>query len=262
MLSMKGILITAAALFFAVGCTPQATVSSVPQKEVTVAAASSMQAVLTEAGTLYEKEHPEIKLTFIFAGSGTLQNQIEEGAGVDLFISAGEKQMQALQDKGLLREGSLKLLVSNKMMVIVPKGEKAPGNLQELSDPIFKAIAAGNPESVPAGAYAKEALVSAGLFDTIQGRLVQGKDVREVLTWVETGNADVGFVYSSDINGSDKVDVAFEVDPSLHKPIVYPAAVIKDGARADEADGFLAYLAGDSAQQLFKSHGFSGTTQE
>ncbi len=245
------------ALILISGCKGVESSPNSHQKVVTVAAATSLQTALEEIGKAYEKSHPEIKLTFIFAGSGTLQKQIEEGAEVDLFISAGEKQMKALREKGMLREPTEKSLVSNQMVVVIPKGARSPKNLGDLMAPSFNAIAMGNPESVPAGVYARETLISADLMDQVNDRVVQAKDVREVLAWVETGNAYAGFVYKTDAMGSEKVDTAFVVDSSLHGPIVYPASLIKGGLQPEEAKAFLAYLAGHEAQALFESQGFS-----
>lgn len=253
MISTKILMIAAIVVVLTAGCTQQ----PAPKKELTVAAASSLQNVLMKIGSKYEKNHPEMKLIFTYAGSGTLQKQIEEGARVDLFISAGEQQMKVLQDKGLLLEGSEKAMVSNRMVLIVPKGSKSPNNLQELLEPDFKVIAMGSPDSVPAGAYAKEALISAGLMDQLNDRMVQGKDVREVMTWVETGNADAGFVYKTDVVGSKMVTTAFALDSGLHKPIIYPAAVIKGSSQETAAGEFLTYLSGTEAQSLFENSGFS-----
>lgn len=253
MISARILMIVAFVVVLTAGCTHR----PVPNKELTVAAASSLQDVLMKIGSKYEKNHPEMKLIFTFAGSGTLQKQLEEGARVDLFISAGEQQMKALQKKGILLEGSEKAMVSNRMVVIVPKGSIPPNNLQELLEPDFKVIAMGSPDSVPAGAYAKEALISVGLMNQLNDRMVQGKDVREVLTWVETGNADAGFVYKTDAVGSKMVTIAFTLDSSAHKPIIYPAAVIKGSSQEITAKDFLTYLSGTEAQRLFENSGYT-----
>lgn len=260
MVSGKALALAAAVLVLAGGCAaPTAAPSVAPSaapKEVTVAAAASLQGALTEIGAGYEKTHPEVNLIFTFAGSGTLQKQIEEGAAVDLFISAGQKQMKALREKGLLQEQSQRDLLGNSLVLIVPAGKAAPKELKALADTAYRSIALGNPDSVPAGSYARDALTAAALYDLLSPRLVQGKDVKEVLTWVETGNADAGFVYRSDAKGSAQAIVAFEVEASLHKPILYPAAVVKQGPQAVEGAAFLEYLAADEAGVIFEAYGF------
>ncbi len=256
MFNIKGFMVMMVAVLLA-GCASPASTQPEKQTEVTIAAAASLQGALTEIGDMYEKSNPQVKLTFIFAGSGTLQKQIEEGAAVDVFISAGKKQMKALDEKGMLVKDTQRNLLSNSLVLIVQTDADTPEDLAGLSDPSFKAIALGNPDSVPAGTYSKEALTEAGLYDSLSGRMVQGKDVKEVLTWVETGNAEAGFVYQSDAKNSKKVKVAFEVDSSLHSPILYPAALIKDRPASEAAGAFMEYLISAEAESLFKAHGFT-----
>ncbi|MFD2331270.1 molybdate ABC transporter substrate-binding protein [Cohnella sp. GCM10020058] len=224
--------------------------------ELTVSAAASLTDALGELKALYETAHPEVTLSFNFGASGALQQQIEQGAPADLFLSASSKNMQALVDKGLVQEQHN--LLKNELVVVVPSdGGAAVAKLEDLSDAAVKKVAVGIPESVPAGGYAKDALTAAGLWDSLQAKLVQGKDVRQVLQFVETANADAGFVYKTDALSSDKVKIAFAVDPSQYKSIVYPVGVVKATKHAEAAGSFYAYLQTPEAIAVFVKYGFS-----
>lgn len=229
---------------------------SAEETELTVSAAASLTDALGELKALYETAHPEVTLSFNFGASGALQQQIEQGAPADLFLSAATKNMQALVDKGLVQEQ--RNLLKNELVVVVPSDGAAPvAKLEDLSGDAIKKVAVGIPESVPAGGYAKDALTAAGLRDSLQGKLVQGKDVRQVLQYVETANADAGFVYKTDALSSGKVKVAFAVDPAQYKPIVYPVGVVKATKHADAAGRFYEYLQTPEAVAVFVKYGFS-----
>ncbi|WP_090116091.1 MULTISPECIES: molybdate ABC transporter substrate-binding protein [unclassified Cohnella] len=231
------------------------------ETELTVSAAASLTDALGELKALYENAHPNVTLSFNFGASGALQQQIEQGAPADLFLSAATKNMQALVDKGLMQEQ--RDLLKNELVVVVPSdAQSAVAKLEDLSSDAVKKIAVGIPESVPAGGYAKDALTAAGLWDSLRAKLVQGKDVRQVLQYVETANADAGFVYKTDALSSDKVKVAFAVDPSQYKPIVYPVGVVKATKHAAAAESFYAYLQTPEAIAVFVKYGFSAAVAE
>lgn len=224
--------------------------------EITVSAATSMKDALTRLGEDYERLHPKIHITFNYGSSGTLQQQIEQGAPVDLFLSAGMKQMEALSKKKLAMASVP--IVANELVLIIPKEAAAqPADLKALAaDASYKKIAVGTPETVPAGTYTKQSLTDAGIWDMLQNKIVYGKDVRQVLTYVETGNADAGFVYRTDAQTSDKVKIALQVNEHTHDPIIYPGAVVAASKHPDEAASLLVYLTSSEAQSVFKSFGF------
>lgn len=240
------------------GCGSSKETSPTPAEKVTltVSAAASLKDAAEEIKAIYAKEHPEINITYNLAASGPLQKQIEEGASVDLFISAGKSQMDALSDKDLLLAGSRKDLLSNELVLIAPKDSKLTG-FDGLKEPGLK-VSIGTPESVPAGKYAKETLTSLGLWDTLQSqsKLVQANDVRQVLTYVETGNVDAGLVYRSDAMMGKEIKVVAAAPDDSHKPIVYPMAVIKNSKHQKEAADFAAFLSGDQAAGVFEKYGF------
>lgn len=181
---------------------------------MTVSAAASLTDALKEIQKAYETKNTNIKLNFNFGASGALQQQIEQGAPADLFLSAAPKNMQALVDKQLIDTNKQKNLLNNELVVVTPAdGKTEVKSIADLAKAEVKHVAIGIPESVPAGNYAKEALTNAKLWDTLQSKTVQGKDVRQVLQYVETGNAEAGFVYKTDALTSKQVTIAFAVDP-------------------------------------------------
>lgn len=229
--------------------------------ELTVSAAASLTDALKEIRQAYESQHPDIKLNLNFGASGALQKQIEQGAPADLFLSASVQTMKALVDKHLIDKERQTDLLANELVVVVPAdGNPAVEGVQELRDlaeDVVQNVAIGIPESVPAGSYAKEALENANLWESLQSKTVQAKDVRQVLQYVETGNADAGFVYKTDALTSGKAKIAFAVDPNLYTPIVYPAGVVKETKHPREAEDFYMYLQTKEALDVFVQYGFS-----
>jgi len=226
--------------------------------ELTVSAAPSMTDALKEIQEDYKTKHPNITLNFNFGASGALQQQIEQGAPADLFLSAAAKNMEALVDKQLIDANQQKNVLSNELVAVVSADGQVPvASFADLSKSEIKNIAIGIPESVPAGSYAKEALTKTNFWDSLQSKIVQGKDVRQVLQYVATGNADVGFVYKTDVLTSDKVKVAFTVDPATYTPVEYPIGVVKATKHRKEAEDFYTYLQTQEALDVFEKYGFS-----
>jgi molybdate transport system substrate-binding protein len=236
--------------------TETATEDAAAPVEILVAAAASLQNSMEELGKLYQSEHSNVTVTFTFGSSGTLQEQIEQGAPVDVFMSAALKQMTALEDKGLILDGSKKELLENKVVLIVPKDSKL--GITSFKD-ILKAptIALGDPESVPVGQYAEEVFSSLSMLEDVKKQANYGKDVTEVLTWVSTGNADAGVVYATDAMSSKDVTVVAEAPEGSTSKVIYPAAVVKDSKVTDAAKAFVDYLASDEALGIFEKYGFA-----
>jgi len=228
------------------------------EKEITILAAASLTDVCGELKAEFEKNNPDIKLTFSFGSSGALQTQIEEGAPCDVFFSAAEKQINALKDEGLLDENSIKTLLENKIVLVVPKGN-APGlkDFSEVTGSSVNMIALGDPESVPAGQYAEEVFTTLGILDDVKKKANYGSDVRTVLSWVESGDADCGVVYATDAFTTDKVEIVAYAPEGSCKRVLYPAAVIKASANKEAAQKFLDYLSGADALKLFEKYGFA-----
>lgn len=223
---------------------------------LTISAAASLKDAMAAVEADWETAHPDMPLTLNFGSSGTLQKQIEEGASVDVFISAASKQMDALEKAGLVAAGTRRNLVGNGLVLVVPKGADGPDSFAALAGSDVKQVALGEPGSVPAGQYAEETLTSLGLLDAVKAKAVYGKDVKAVLTWVESGEADAGIVYRTDALASGKVDMVAEASNEGHSPIVYPAAVVTGGKNAEAASSFLDWLYSGDEAAAFTDHGF------
>ncbi|HEY9597967.1 MAG TPA: molybdate ABC transporter substrate-binding protein, partial [Cyanophyceae cyanobacterium] len=224
---------------------------------LTISAASSLKDALQSIQPVYTQQKPNVILTYNFGASGALQQQIEQGAPVDVFISAAEKQMNTLQGKNLLLAETRKDLLKNTVVLIVPKNSTGISNFKDLSSDKVKKIAIGDPQSVPAGQYGKEVLSSLKLFDPVKTKLVFAKDVRQVLSYVETGNTSAGLVYGTDAKISDKVQVIATAPENSHSPIIYPVAVVKRSKNPEAAKEFIQFLSSESAKGVFEQYGFS-----
>ncbi|WP_026293711.1 molybdate ABC transporter substrate-binding protein [Saccharibacillus kuerlensis] len=225
---------------------------------LTVSAAASLTDALTDIQNRYEAAQPNIKLEFNFGASGALQQQIEQGAPADLFLSASNHNMQALLNAGLIEAEQEKDWLANTLVVVVPVGGSfSAAKIEDLVGETARHVAIGIPDSVPAGRYAQEALTQANLWDSLQHKLVQGKDVRQVLQYVETGNADAGFVYKTDALTSDNVQIAFDVDPDSYSPIHYPIGIVKATKNQEAAHNFYDYLQTPEALDILTEYGFS-----
>jgi molybdate transport system substrate-binding protein len=227
-----------------------------PKHDLTVSAAISLKDVLNDIEAAYKSGHAGTTLHFNLGGSGTLQQQIEQGAPVDLFISASPKEMDALQSKGMLLAGTRHDLVKNEVVLIVPADKTGVGDFQDLTKADVKEVAIGEPRTVPAGDYAQQVLTHFGIYDRLKPKLVFGKDVRQVLAYVETGNADAGIVYATDARITSRVKVVATAPEDSHAPVVYPMAVLKATRDASGAKEFEQFLAGPQAKALFVKYGF------
>lgn len=224
---------------------------------LTISVAASLQDSITEVEAAYKRDHP-VEFRNNLGASGTLAREIEEGAPVDAFISAGAKPMDQLQSEGLLTDGSRTDLLRNSLVLIAPAGSAVKG-FEGLTTKQVRTLALGDPASVPAGQYGKQTLESLHLYARVQSKIVLGKDVRQVLTYVETGDADAGLVYATDAAISHRVKVVAVAPDDSHDPIVYPVAEVK--RLSNESDqravkDFLAFLRSSAAKAIFERHGF------
>ncbi|MBP8597913.1 MAG: molybdate ABC transporter substrate-binding protein [Selenomonas sp.] len=255
----------AVVMMLAAGCSVQqgnsagnlpASKDRAPQ-ELHVAAAASLTDAMKEIAAGYEKEHPDVKIVFNFGSSGALQQAIENGGGADLFFSAAQKQMNALAKDGLLADGTRRDLLVNEVVLIVPKdSDMKLTDFNQLTGAAVEHIALGEPKGVPVGQYSEEVFTKMGILDQVKAKAVYGSDVRQVLSWVETGDADCGVVYATDAAVSDRVRVVAKAPADTHKPIIYPAAVLKDSKQPGLADDFLTYVSGEAGKAVFSKFGF------
>ncbi|MDR1571424.1 MAG: molybdate ABC transporter substrate-binding protein [Clostridiales Family XIII bacterium] len=223
--------------------------------ELNVSAAASLTDALEEIYAGYRSESSDT-IAFNFAASGTLQKQIAEGAPCDIFISASKGHMDTLDEEGLVVDGTRSDLLGNSL-TLVAAAEKADAvRLDKLDSADVGSIAIGEPESVPAGQYAKQAFESMGIWDSVQEKLIFGKDVKQVQEYVDTGNVDCGLVYRSDALMMSTGSIIGDLPEDSHSPIVYPAALMADSENGAAAGAFLEFLKGDYARGVFENYGF------
>ena len=226
--------------------------------ELHVSAAASLTDAMKELATIYEADNPGVKLVFNFGSSGALQQAIENGGETDLFFSAAQKQMDALEKAGELADGTRKNLLRNEVVLIVPKVDAKPvKTFEDLTADNIQRVALGEPKGVPVGQYSEEILTNLGILDAVKAKAVYGSDVRQVLSWVATGDADCGIVYATDAAVSDDVTVVAVAPEETHKPVIYPAAVIKSTKNLDAAKKFLDFTSSDAAKKIFEKYGFT-----
>ncbi len=222
-----------------------------PSSLVLFAAASTTEAV-KEITLAYEKA-TGTKVYCNFASSGALAQQIQAGADADLFLSANRDWVAALEQKGLTDR--VTELAANRLVTIVPsRSGPALDGPEDLSSPQVGRISIGEPNSVPAGIYARKALEKLGLWEKLEPRLVFSFDVRQALAYVERGEVDAGLVYATDAAISPDVRVAFSFDPALTDPIRYPLVLLVD-ARPQAADLFR-FFSSSEATQVLRKYGF------
>lgn len=260
----------AAALLFATvsGCsqqaaqttTPAPTETPAPHEPVTLmlaAAASLENTFVDELIPAFEAKYDYITVEATYDSSGKLQAQIEEGLTADVFFSASTKQMTALTDEKLIDADSVVNLLQNKIVLIEPSS--TPSGITSFADAVkADTIAVGDPDSVPAGQYAKQAFTSLGIWDQVEAKASLGTNVTQVLSAVGEGSADIGVVYATDAASTDKVKVIAEApEGSLEKPVIYPVGMLVDSANKEGAQLLLDFLQSDEAMAVFEKYGFT-----
>jgi molybdate transport system substrate-binding protein len=233
--------------------------NSLDGQEVNLAAAASLKNVFDDKLIpMFEQKYPGVKVTPTYASSGDLQTQIENGLETDVFMSAANKQMNALAEEGIVDNDTNLQFLENKVVLIVPADSNANiSSFDDLKD-VEGTIAIGDPESVPAGQYAQEVLNNTGLWGDVESKLSLGKDVTEVLNQVAQGSADCGIVYSTDAKSTDDVKVVCEApEDALKTPVIYPVASIKDTNDTDATKAFMDFLQTQEAKDVFVDYGFT-----
>jgi molybdate transport system substrate-binding protein len=223
--------------------------------EVQVFAAASLTDVLNEIGTEYQKQTGD-HLVFNYAASSVLERQIEEGAPADVFFSADEAKMDTLEKNKLIVPGTRKSLLSNTLVIIVPEDSKLTFSSAVDLTKVNGYIAIAEPQSVPAGIYAKEYLKKIGIWSKIIDRLAPTENVRAALAVVELGNADACIVYKTDAEISKKVKIAYEVPLQEGPKISYPVAIVAKSKNLEVAKKLLTYLESEAGIAYFKKYGF------
>jgi molybdate transport system substrate-binding protein len=228
--------------------------ASLYAEEIFVSAAASLTDAVKEIGARFEKE-TGTKAVLNFSASSLLARQIEEGAPADVFISADEAQMDRLQ-KQIVPESRRDLLTNTLVAIVRQDSALHLDKLSDLANAAITRIAIADPKAVPAGVYAREVLTKAKLWEGIANKIVPGENVRATLAVVESGNAEVGFVYKTDALSSSKVRVAFETPADLAPKIVYPMAILSSSTHRPQASKFLDYLKTEPSAETFRRLGF------
>jgi molybdate transport system substrate-binding protein len=229
------------------------------QSKVTlnISAAATLTDVINEINVLYNKDRPNVTITANFTSSGTIQSQIENGAPVDIFVSGASLQMDNLQKQGLILPETRKDILSNQIVLIVPNDSNLSiDKFPDLTDSAVRIIAIGEPKSVTAGMYAQKALEELNLYEQIKSKFVLASDVRQVLNYVEVGNADAGFVYATDAKISTKVKVVAIAPEDINAQIIYPVAIIKATKNLEAAKQYETFLTSSAAKEVFSKYGF------
>jgi molybdate transport system substrate-binding protein len=247
------------ALSVAVGCgrvasTPPAIPNT--QGRLLISAAVSLKEALEDLKRTDQAQNGTT-IAYNFGASGALQQQIENGAPADIFISAAAQQMDELEKKGLLATNTRTNLAGNQLVLIAPIADSKVQAFTDLAKPEVQRVAIGEPRSVPAGQYAEQTLRSLKLWDQMQPKLVLANNVRQVLASVESGNAEAGLVYATDAKVSPRVKVAAIANPQDHAPIVYPMAVLKRSQQSIAAQAWVRFLTSETAKNTLKKYGFT-----
>ncbi len=203
----------------------------------------------------YEKMS-DSNLVLNFGSSGALKKQIQEGAPCDIFISASKDHMDDLVKEGFVIENTEIDLLANTLTLIAAKEKAHIVSLDNLTDDRIESISIATPDSAPVGKYSKQALEKLGIWDKVTQKLVYAKDVKQVLEYVDSGNADCGFVYHSDAITLDDGVVIEKVDKNLHAPILYPVGIIKESKNIEAAEAFLDFLIAENIKDIFRKYGF------
>jgi molybdate transport system substrate-binding protein len=239
-------------------------------KTVTIFAAASMTESLNEIAGLYKASVPDVEIVYNFDSSGTLKTQIQEGAECDIFISAGQRQMNQIDITANPEVNTEKLdfvlpgtrfdIVSNRVVLIVPKSGSSKG-INDFKDVVTEKVALvalGNSD-VPVGQYSEEIYKNLGLWEQLnsQKKISFASNVKEVLAQVEAGAVDCGVVYSTDASTSNGVTIAADAPSGSHTPITYPAAILKRVKDEAAARAFVEFLKSETSSNVFKRIGFA-----
>jgi len=227
-------------------------------QEMMFSVAISMKEAVETLGRQFMQSHSGVKLRYNFVSTGELQKQIEAGAPVDVFISAAQRQMDELEQKGLINTATRRVFARNVLAVIKPAGSTLDlSKPADLLGPKVQRIVIGNPKTVPVGQYAEESLKSLGLWDQLQPKLVLAENVRQALDYVTRGEVEAGFVYTTDVAvRSGQVVEAFRPAEDTYRPVTYPAAVIKASRQSALAQAFVDLLVSPDGQATLSRLGF------
>ena len=232
--------------------------SAEPALEVTISAAINLKNAFEEIGKTMEEKHPRTKIRFNFGASGDLARQIEMGAPVDVFASAAQKEMDDVDQKGLIVSGTRMNFAGNSMVLVKSGVSRIRMELfEDLLKEEVKKIVIGNPKSVPAGRYAEEVLKHLNLWEVVKEKLVFAEHVRQALDYISRNEVDAAIVYSTDAMIRPKeVRIVTKAPDKSHQPIVYPIGIVKGSKNQSLAKEFIALVLSPEGKNLLGKYGF------
>ncbi|AKB62325.1 molybdate ABC transporter substrate-binding protein [Methanosarcina mazei] len=266
------VLLVLLGVFLAIGCaengseatnetgnpTADTPVSEQESETIMVSAAASLTEAFSDMESQFEAENPGVDVNFNFAASGNLRTQIENGAPVDVFASADQKNMNTLAGENLIENSTRKDFAQNSLVLIVPASSTLNiTGIEDLTTPEVGRIAIGNPDSVPVGNYTRTALTEAGTWDQLENKFVLAEDVKAVLTYVERGEVDAGFVYMTDAKTAAPGTIEIVTNVTVSTPISYPIALISASDNKEEAQEFVDFVTGEEGQEILEEYGFT-----
>ena len=254
---MKKLLVCAPLLFFFLAIL-EINSSAEPAMEITISAAISLKNGFEELGKIFEEKHPGAKVRFNFGATGDLARQIEAGAPVDVLASAAQKDMDQIDQKGLIASGTRMNFAENRVALVQSSMSKVRiERFEDLQKPEVKKIVIGNPKSVPAGRYAEEVLKHLNLWGVVKDKLIFAEHVRQALDYVARNEVDVALVYSTDaLIRPKEVRMVAKAPDRSHQPIVYPIGIVKESKNQSLAKEFITLVLSTEGKYLLKKYGF------
>jgi molybdate transport system substrate-binding protein len=255
---MKKYLLSVFLLFFFLAILDINPSSAEPVKEITVSAAISLKNAFEEIGKIFEEKYPWTKVRFNFGASGDLARQIEAGAPVDVFASAAQKDMNDIDQKGLIAPGTRMNFARNNVVLVKSSTSRIRMELfEDLQKAEVKKMVIGNPKSVPAGRYAEEVLKSVNLWEAVKDKLVFAEHVRQALDYVARNEVDAAMVYSTDAMIRPKeVRIVAKAPDKSHQPIVYPIGIVKESKNQSLAKKLITLVLSAEGKNLLGKYGF------
>ena len=226
------------------------------EDQIMVFAASSLVEVLAPIGDSFA-EQEGVPIVFNFGGSDSLAQQIRRGAKADVYLSAGNQPMDTLENEGFLLSKTRRNILTNQLVLVSRQDSNLDSNTADIfSSSEISRVAVADPDLAPAGRYSVTALEKIGVWKNILEKVIFAPNVRAILSYVESGNADLGIVYRTDSTNRNRLQVIFEFPSDSYGPIVYPASVLKDSSNKEVAFRFITFLSGNKARQEFSDHSF------
>jgi molybdate transport system substrate-binding protein len=267
------VLLVLFSVFLAIGCTDNGnkatnntsipvnntSTSASEQKsgEITVSAAASLTEAFKDMESKFETENPGVDVSLNFASSGNLRKQIEGGAPADVFASADQKNMNTLANETLIDNSSREDFAQNSLVLIVPANSTLNiTGVKDLTDSKVEKIGVGNPDTVPVGNYTRTAMTEAGLWNQLESKAVFAEDVKSVLTYVERGEVDAGFVYMSDAMSAEPGTIKVVTNVSVSTPVKYPIAIVSSSQDKKDSQKFIDFVTGAEGQKILQNYGF------